>query len=79
MSKSIRKHTIFKYGCSTRESWKSWRTFANRYNRRIAKRVLGCGEEHFPKARKLCSWDWDFCKWYFSKNDVQDNYKLKRK
>lgn len=79
MSKSIRKHTIFKYGGSTRESWKSWRTFANRYNRRIAKSVLRHGEEHFPMERKLCSWDWDFCKWYFSKEDVQDNYKLKRK
>lgn len=79
MSKSIRKHTILKYGGSTRESWKSWKTFANRYNRRIAKSLLRHGEEIFPKAKKLCYWDWDFCKWYFTKNDVQENYKLKRK
>lgn len=79
MSRSIKKHAILKYGGKPRESWKSWRTLANRYNRRIAKTVLRRGEEDFPKERKLCYWDWDFCKWYFSKETVQSNYKIKRK
>ena len=79
MSRSIRKHAILKYGGSPRESWKTWRTLANRYNRRIAKRALRRGDEDFPKERKLCYWDWDFCKWYFSKETVQSNYKIKRK
>lgn len=79
MSRSIRKHAILKYGGSPRESWKTWRTLANRYNRRIAKRVLRRGDEDFPKERKLCYWDWDFCKWYFSKQRVQADYKITRK
>lgn len=79
MSRSIRKHTIVKYACDTRWSWKNGRTFVNRYNRRVAKRALHSGEDCLPRAKKLCAWDWDYCKWYISKKEAQKYYKLKRK
>ena len=79
MSKSIRKHVHLKYGGSTRESWKDWKSFANRYNRRLVRHILRRGGEVLPKDKRLGAWDFDFCKWYYSKEEVNDNYKLKRK
>ena len=79
MSKSIRKHTILKFGCGPRKSWKKWRTFANKYNRRVAKGILRSGGEYFPKEKKLCAWDWDFHKWYFTKEYAKRDYRLIKK
>lgn len=79
MSKSIRKHTILKYGGNPRESWKESKIFANRYNRRVARGILRGGGEYFPKDKKLCVWDWDFCKWYFTSEYAKENYKLIKK
>lgn len=79
MSRSMKKHIITKFGCKTRDLWKEFKTSANRYNRRKAKEVIFRGEEILPKARKLCSWDYEFCRWHFTKDDADDNYRLRRK
>lgn len=69
MSRSRRKHSIFKYDTGRRVSWKEWKEFANRYNRRRVRYALRKGDEFLPIEWRLCHWDWDFAKVYI-KNPV---------
>lgn len=62
MSRSVKKHLMTKYGGKNRISWKKWKTLINRYNRRTAKQNSLKGEDPYQKDKKLCSWDFDFCK-----------------
>lgn len=65
MSRSVRKNPILKYGGDTRESWKECKKMINRYNRRKSKEAIRNNEDIPFKEKKLCFWDWDFCKWYY--------------
>lgn len=79
MSRSFRKHNFLKYGSFPRTSWKKWKIFVNRHNRRKSKFVLRVKEEFLYEDKKLCYWDYDFCKWYYPERMVKKNYKLVRK
>lgn len=77
MSRSVRKHYLLKYGSPPRSSWKSWKVFVNRFNRRKSRFVLKTKEDFLYKDRRLCSWDFEFCKMYISEQYV--DYKIIRK
>lgn len=62
MSRSVKKHPIWKYG-----SWRWEKQTMNRYNRKIARQAMRNGLEPSPKEKKICSWDFDYCKSYLSK------------
>ena len=79
MSRSVKKHLITKYGGKNRISWKKWKTLINRYNRRVSKQNCLKGEDLYQKDKKLCSWDFDFCKWYYSQKDLVKFPRVKRK
>ena len=79
MSRSIKKYAITKYAGNRRKSWKRWKKIANRFNRRNSKKSIMRGEEGNLKDRKLCSWDYDFCKCYFSKDNLVYFPRVRRK
>lgn len=64
MSRLFRKHSIFKFHSGRNESWKKWKVFVNRYNRRRVRCSLKKGDEFLPIEWRLCHWDWDFVKEY---------------
>ncbi|HIT15003.1 MAG TPA: hypothetical protein IAA88_01295 [Candidatus Avimuribaculum pullicola] len=66
---------IFKFHSSPRISWKEWKQFANRYNRRRNKLLLNNGHDDILVEWRLCRWDYDFCKEYRPSTD----YRQKRK
>ena len=79
MSRSIKKHLISGVLGNNRKSMKEWKTFANRFNRRKAKLRIKRGCYSAIKYKKICSWDWDLCKYYFSERDLDTFPKVRRK
>lgn len=77
MSRSVRRHPLYKYGCDVRESWRYCKKSLHRYNRRKIHLSLRRGDEYPIEALKLGHWGWDFLKEYhvFEK----DEYKFHRK
>lgn len=79
MSRSVRKHTIVKYGGNLRASWKSCKQDINRYNRRKSRLSIKKGDEYPYRDMKLCQWDWDFCKWYYNAAALEKYPEVRRK
>lgn len=77
MSRSVRRHPLYKYGCHVRESWRYFKQSLHRYNRRKIHLSLRRGDEYPVEALKLCHWGWDFFKTYSIFDD--EEYKFHRK
>lgn len=77
MSRSVRKHPLYKWTFDVRASWKYSKTELHRYNRRKIRLSLRRGDEYPTEALKLGYWGWDFVKLY----EVFDReeYKFHRK
>ena len=65
MSRSVRRHPLYKYGCDVRESWRYCKKSLHRYNRRKIHLSLRRGDEYPIEALKLGHWGWDFFKVYY--------------
>lgn len=75
MSRSVRKHRIAKAG----DSWHWDKKMINRYNRNVARQSLRNDREPNPTDKKLCSIDYDYCKYYYTKDEIKEFPKVMRK
>lgn len=75
MSRSFKKKPIWKEG----KSWRWEKTLMNRHNRTVARQALRDGKIPDPKNKKICSMDFDYCKYYIDKVEASKNPKLLRK
>ena len=75
----MRKHNLLKYGGCRRQSWRKFKTYLHRYNRRESRLAIMLGVELPYIDMKLSAWDWDCVKSYFTDADIQEMPELKRK
>lgn len=75
MSRSFKKNPIWKEG----KSWRWEKTLMNRHNRTVARQALRDGKIPDPTNKKICSMDFDYCKYYIDKVEASKSPKLLRK
>lgn len=75
MSKSFKKNPICKEG----KSWKWEKTLMNRHNRTVARQAIRDGKTPVPTDKKICSLDYDYCRYYIDKRTALEYPKLLRK
>ena len=75
MSRSFKKNPIYKEG----KSWKWEKTLMNRHNRTVARQAIRDGKTPVPTDKKICSLDFDYCRYYKDKRTALEYPKLLRK
>lgn len=79
MSRSVRKTACVKYGANLHESWKKWKKYINRYNRRISRYRLKAYDDDMVQDVRLASIDYDFCKWHDGMGWIEFDSRMMRK
>lgn len=60
-------------------SWKDSKVFMHKHNRHNAKQALRQGEDIMPVEKNLTYWDYEFCKFYFTKEEIKEDFRIMRK